>query len=915
MFCAMDDGNGWIREKAAASLNPPQVETTLLQLSERWPADALPLVCLIEEFPLGEPALLHLLAVSSICATRLTQNPETLLWLHQPEVCFAPRGYPEMLGELHSLPGDLIAKQDFAALRFWKGREMTRVALRELANVAPLEETTGELSQIAEICIRRVFDHWNTELRTRHGSPAAEFVILGLGKLGGGELNHSSDVDLLFLYGEEGQLTPHISYHEFFNRLGKQILETFSTPHPAGSLFRIDLRLRPEGSAGPLARSLESMENYYSGFGETWERLALIKTREIAGSRELAYEFLRQYQPFIYPKSATPDLLDEIASIKHRIERDIVGREKLERDVKLGRGGIRDIEFIVQTLQLIHGARHPFLQEPNMLKALRALRQLDLLPTNEVLTLDQTYRFLRRVEHRLQIEAEQQTHVVPREAEALQRLALSLRFSSSKDFTAALQERMRAVRPIFQRIVSKTPTTPGANDFEIFSDQKRAARAFTDLTQSAAGFHIAPRTRQIFGKLRPVLIGWLAKSADPDATLNQFVRFVEAYGLRSLLFELLVANPRLLELVLKTLDASRFAGELLIRRPQLLEDITRDPAFDEPRSVAENLRRLHALGADANNLDPIRAYRQRQLLRIILREVLGLASPVATCIELSDLAEACLLFAVRLLGAEQITTIALGKFGGGEISYGADLDVLFIGDDDRATQKLMIAMAQPTAEGNIWALDARLRPEGEKGPVICSVETYHGYYTSRARPWELQALTRARAISGPQQSEFMQIAKREWHRAGQDPNLPITIDGMLERIRHERGSGSDFLDLKTGRGGIIEAEFLVQALQMRENIWEPNWERAADRLRERRILKDAESEKLKEAYRFLRRCESAVRRYENKAVSALPSDPSEQRKLAIRAGYDSFEAFQREYIDARDAIHMLYERRRRNKSL
>jgi glutamate-ammonia-ligase adenylyltransferase len=907
MFCAMDDGNAWIREKAAASLNPSQVETTLLQLSERWPADALPLARLIEEFPLGESALLHLLAVSSICATRLTQDPETLLWLHQTDLCLAPRGYPEMMGELHALAGDLIAKQDFAALRFWKGREMTRVALRELANVAPLEETTGELSQIAEICIRRVFEHWNAELRKHHGSPATEFVILGLGKLGGGELNHSSDVDLLFLYGEEGQLTPHISYHEFFNRLGKKILEAFSTPHPAGSLFRIDLRLRPEGSAGPLARSLESMENYYSGFGETWERLALIKAREIAGSRELAYEFLRQHQPFIYPKSATPDLLDEIASIKHRIERDIVGTENLERDVKLGRGGIRDIEFIVQTLQLSHGARHPFLQESNMLKALRALRELDLLPTNEVLTLDQTYRFLRRVEHRLQIEAEQQTHVVPRETEALRRLALSLRFSSSKDFTAVLQGRMRAVRPIFQRIVSKTPTTPAAN-FEIFSDQKRAARAFTDLAQSAAGFHIAPRTRQIFGKLRPVLIGWLAKSADPDATLNQFVRFVEAYGLRSLLFELLVANPRLLELLLKTLDASRFAGELLVRRPQLLEDITRDPAFDEPRSVAENLRRLEALGADANNLDPIRAYRQRQLLRIILREVLGLASPAATCIELSDLAEACLVFAVRLLGAEQITIIALGKFGGREISYGADLDVLFIGGDDRATQKLMIAMAQPTAEGNIWALDARLRPEGEKGPVVCPVETYQWYYTNRARPWELQALTRARAISGPQQSEFMQIAKSAWHRAGQDPDLFIRIDEMLVRIRRERGSGSDFLDLKTGRGGIIEAEFLVQALQMRENIWEPNLRRAIDRLHQGGHMNDSEVTTLENAYGVLRRCELVLRRYDNRTVSTLPNDPEEQRKFAVRLGYPELETLRRNYVNARETIHALYER-------
>src|SRR4029077_17426513 len=185
--------------------------------------------------------------------------------------------------------------------------------------------------------------------------------------------------------------------------------------HPAGSLFRVDLRLRPEGSAGPLGRSLERMEKFFAGFGDTWERLGPLTARGIGGSRELAYEFLRQHQPFIYPRSASPDLLDEIAGIKRRIERDIVGADKLERDVKLGRGGIREIEFIVQTLQLIHGARHPFLQEPAMLKALRALRELDLLPTNDVLTLDKTYRFLRRVEHRLQIEAEQQTHVVPRE--------------------------------------------------------------------------------------------------------------------------------------------------------------------------------------------------------------------------------------------------------------------------------------------------------------------------------------------------------------------------------------------------------------------------------------------------------------------------------------------------------------------
>src|SRR5204863_2191430 len=384
------------------------------------------------------------------------------------------------------------------------------------------------------------------------------------------------------------------------------------------------------------------------------------------------------------------------------------------------------------------------------------------------------------------------------------------------------------------------PAEPAKIDLEIFSDQKRAGKALANLAQGPASFHVAPRTRQTFRKLRPILLEWLTKAADPDATLNQFVRFVEAYGLRSLLFELLVTNPRLLELLVKTFDASRFASELLIRRPQLLEDITRDPTFGEPRSVAENLRRLNSLGADANNLNPIRAYRQRQLLRIILRDVLGLIQPAATFAELSDVAEACLVAVARLLASEKLTVIALGKFGGREISYGADLDVLFVGDDVRAAQNVMNAMAHPTAEGNIWALDARLRPEGEKGPVVCSPETYESYYASRAQPWELQALTRARSISGQLQNEFMEIAKRAWRRACQDADLFIKIDGMLQRIRRERGSGSDFLDLKTGAGGIIEAEFLVQALQMRENIWEQNWERAIEALHEHGHVADSD---------------------------------------------------------------------------
>jgi len=907
----MNRSDRWIQEKAAASLHPSQVESSLSRLSENWPAAAPPIVDLIERFPLGEPAVLHLLARSSICGTRLMRQPEILIWLGQPEVCLAGRGYAQMAVDLRSFASDSIASENFRALRLWKNREMVRIALRELANVAPLEETTSELSQIAEICIRRVFEHCNAEFRGRHGSPATEFTILALGKLGGAELNHSSDVDLIFLYGDEGELSPRFSHHEFFNRLAEKFLEAFSIPDPQGSLFRVDVRLRPEGSAGPLARSLESMEHYYGGFGETWERLALIKARGVGGSRELAYEFLRQHQPFIYPKSPTPDLLEEIANIKRRIERDVVGQENLGRDVKLGRGGIREIEFVVQTLQFIHGARHTFLQEPGTLKALRGLAQLELIPRNEIVDLDRAYRFLRRTEHALQIEAEQQTHTIPAAPEDLRRLALSLGFGSREQFISALEREMLAVRAVFRRIIAEAlpDNKTESIDSGIFANRSDAEKAMTGLGQGSSGAHVSPRTRQAFRKLRPLLLSQLATTADPDANLNQFIRFVEAYGLRSMLFESLVTNPKLLELLVKTFDASRFASDLLVRHPELLEEITHDEKLDRSIDMSVHLERLRSLKKKDTALNGQRAYRQAQLFRILLRDILGLADFPTTCREQSDLAEACLVCVNEIFGGDELTIIAMGKFGGREITYGADLDVLFVGDESRDAQKLLSVLAQPGAEGNLSRVDARLRPEGEKGPVVCPLETYQRYYTERAHSWELQALTRARPVIGPLQNEFMAIAKNAWQKAGQRIDLYTKIDKMLERIRLERSGGNEFLDFKTGSGGIIETEFLVQALQMRNAIWEPNWASAVDRLREMGKVTDSEAGALKDAYEFLRGCESVLRRYENKSVSTFPAQQSEQDRFVRRLGFKNIEAFTEKYQSARSSIHEIYGRR------
>jgi [glutamine synthetase] adenylyltransferase / [glutamine synthetase]-adenylyl-L-tyrosine phosphorylase len=899
----------WIRTKAAGTLNPPQVENTLKGLAAVLPANE-PLPELLERFPLGEVALLHLISVSSICASRLVRHPEILLWLSRPEISTEPRPASAMRIGLQRIAEGSTFSGNFEALRFWKGREMTRIALREVAEAASLEETTLELSDLAEICLREVYTYWDCELRSRRGGPDTPFSILGLGKLGGRELNHSSDIDVIFVYGEEGQVSPNLTYHEWFNQLGARIIETFAAHDPAGSLFRIDLRLRPEGTAGPLARSIDSMENYYAGFGETWERLALIKARGIAGSRELAYEFLRQHQPFIFPRSPTRDVLEEIGSIKRRIERDIVGHENIGRDVKLGAGGIREIEFVVQALQLLHGARHAFLQETSTLKVLPVLADLELLPHREARTLEDAYRFLRRVEHRLQVEAEQQTHTVPENPEALVRLAASLGFSSTEKFNTALRGHMSEVRAIFRRVISSPngATASAEESLEIFRDQKSAAKSLADLAKAPGGFHVAPRTRQVLRNLRPLLFRWLERAADPDMALNQFIRFVEAYGLRSMLFELLVVNPKLLELLVKTFDASRQAGDRLIRRPQLLEEITRPGMLDGELNVEQHLKRLEALNLQPESLDLLRVYRQTQLLRIFLRDILGLADLSTILTEHSTLAEACLIFVNRLRGSESdLTIIALGKFGGGEIGYGADLDVVFVGEDVRAAQHLMVAMAQTTGEGSIWTLDARLRPDGEKGILSCSITACEAYYQTRGQLWEAQALTRARPIAGPLRNEFMALARRVWRIAGQRADLFAQINAMLERIRRDRGT-SDELDFKTGAGGVIEAEFLVQALQMRAGIWNPKMNGALGQLTEAGVMQKPDAEALRSYYEYLRSLESILRRWENKSVSTLPADKTEQEKLAKRAGAKSLNEFAETYRRARAGIHAVYSR-------
>src|SRR5438552_2284132 len=395
----------------------------------------------------------------------LLKHPDWLPQTLDAEMLRHPRQEQGLRREVDGWLGQLLSSRDYATaltrLRLFKQREMLRIAARDLARLGNTTEIAREISDVADVCLDAVDQVCGRQFSERFGQPyhpdsqgywqPTEFCVFGMGKLGGQELNYSSDVDLIFLYTEEGyvfkerptraeQSYKGLANHQFFKRLIEPFVAEITRMTPEVSHFRIDLRLRPEGDAGPLARSLSSYENYYAQWGQTWERMMLIKARRVAGDESLASEFFEMLQPFRYPRSLGELILREVAETKLRIENEVVKAGEIDRNVKLGRGGIREIEFIAQTLQLINGGRIPFLQNAQTLSALEKLVQYHLLPDAEARKLADAYCFLRDLEHRLQMDHNLQTHTIPTERNARERLAALMGFDSLRPFEGALRE-------------------------------------------------------------------------------------------------------------------------------------------------------------------------------------------------------------------------------------------------------------------------------------------------------------------------------------------------------------------------------------------------------------------------------------------------------------------------------------------
>jgi [glutamine synthetase] adenylyltransferase / [glutamine synthetase]-adenylyl-L-tyrosine phosphorylase len=851
-------------------------------------------------FPDHGSALINFLSLSKISFEKIVARPDLLDWLSGPEMAASKRGHWRGWNED-------AADSELAALLEWKSQEMLRIAYREVSGLAGFVETTQDITAVAERCVNQVYRFALDSLTKRWGSPETGFGVLAMGKFGGKELNYSSDIDVIFLYDEDGFLNPRFSYHEFFSRLAEKIVEVFATK--GKQLFRIDLRLRPEGAAGPLVRSLASVENYYAGYGETWERMALLKARGICGDEELLYEFEHRLQPFIFPRAVSDDLLTEIAELKLRIERDLVRAEDLHRNVKLGYGGIREIEFTVQTLQLLHGARHAFLQERSTLKALAALAELEMLDQSAMETLRDAYVFLRAVEHRLQIVDERQTHTLPVKPNDQLMIAKSLGFESVEAFDQKFGEQTEAVRQIFHQLLqTRTPESEGTGNADFFRQPDAAQKTLARLREGPAEVHVSARTRRLCAKLEPELINRLRRTADPDAVLSRFVRFVDGYGIRGLLFETLLANPRLLELLVRLFDASGAFSELAIQRPELVEEIARGRSLGELQTRANFLSSLQSNPTDLPPLTRIRDFQRAEMLRILLRDVLGFADLSQLQEEVTNLAEACVAFCQTVIpGTEDLTVIALGKFGGREVLYGADLDLVFIGDTPGPAEALIAALSVSTEWGRVFPIDTRLRPEGESAPLVVTLERYESYFRERAQTWEKQALTKARVLSGPHAEATERIIENAWNSLRNDPGWRSDLASMYDRIVRERGKHDiDLVAFKAGRGGLIAIEFIVQYLEIQSGRRVSNTLDAIEAVADQ--LDPSEKADLTQDYLFFRRMESVLRRIENSSVSQLPPSIPDQEKIARRLGLADRSTMIEDQRLRRQRMESLFER-------
>ncbi len=848
-------------------------------------------------------------------AERLSRYAKRLLEAEPALGLDAETGRPFSAEEMRAfLQAQASADEDTLkrALRALRKRVMLRVIARDLGGLATLAEVTATTTALAETTIACALASLEERLAERHGLPLGaaggrtqRLHVVGMGKLGGAELNVSSDIDLVFIYPEEGETQGprSISNHEYFTRLGRQLIAALSEITADGHVFRVDMRLRPYGDEGPLAASFEMLENYFMAQGREWERYAWIKARPLTGDR--AAELLELVRPFVYRRHLDYNAFASLRDL-HRQIRHEVQRRAIADNIKLGPGGIREIEFIVQVFQLIRGGREPALRRQPALAVLPVLAERGLLPPDAAQELPDAYAFLRKLEHRLQYLDDQQTHVLPRSDADRALIAEAMGVHDYAALDAQLARHRERVSRHFEEIFAASTEGEHAlahlwqesNDTERgvaelaalgFREPQAIAQRLKELRGSGRYLGMLAANRSRFDRLMPMAIAAAAAERDPDMTLARLVALLESVNRRGSYLALLEEYPLAFARLATMMSTGPWVAEYLRQHPILLDellDIRTLYAAPDWRAAAGELReRLDDVAGDTERqMDALRHFKHAHTMRLLAQDLAGLL-PVETLSDhLSDLACVVLEEVLRLSwplrpvhrAVPCFAVIGYGKLGGKELGYASDLDLVFLYDDAapeapenyaRFAQRINTWLTSVTSAGVLYDTDLRLRPDGAGGLLVSPFASYREYQTDKAWVWEHQALTRARFVAGDREigAEFertrITILRQERDLAA----LNREVAAMRQKLTDAHPNRTPLFDLKHDRGGIVDVEFIVQFLVLGYAHRHPGLTGNIGNLAllklagELGLIPAALAEEVRDAYREFRRRQHALR--------------------------------------------------------